>query len=80
MGMHAGAEGTFGGLIGLAIYVALVVVPFWQLWKRTGHSGWMSLLMLIPLVNIVMLYVLAFNSWPALHGGERREGGPQRLG
>lgn len=55
-----------GGLIGLLIYAVLVVVPFYQLWKRTGHNGWMALLMLIPLVNVVMLYVLAFKDWPAL--------------
>jgi hypothetical protein len=26
----------------------------------------MSLLMLIPLVNVIMLFVLAFKHWPAL--------------
>lgn len=55
-----------GGLIGLLIYAAVVIVPFYQLWKRTGHNGWMAVLMIIPLVNVVMLYVLAFKDWPAL--------------
>ena len=54
------------GLLMLIIYAAIVVVPFFQLWKRTGHSGWMSLLMLLPIVNLVMLYVLAFKRWPAV--------------
>ena len=54
------------GLLMLIIYAAIVVVPFFQLWKRTGHSGWISLLMLLPIVNLVMLYVLAFKRWPAL--------------
>jgi hypothetical protein len=26
----------------------------------------MALLMLIPLVNLIMLYVLAFKQWPAM--------------
>ena len=54
------------GLPGLLIivYGAIVVVPFWQLWKRTGHNAAISLLMLVPLVNLIMLYVLAFKSWP----------------
>ena len=62
-----------GGLIGLLIYAVLVVVPFYQLWKRTGHNGWMALLMLIPIVNVVMLYLLAFKEWPALPKQDVRE-------
>ncbi len=50
----------------MVVYAAVVVVPFFQLWKRTGHSGWISLLMLIPIVNLVMLYVLAFKRWPSV--------------
>jgi len=56
----------FPGILMLIIYAAVIVVPFFQLWKRTGHSGWISLLMLIPLVNLIMLYVLAFKRWPAV--------------
>jgi len=63
-GMHFGM--SFGGVLGLVIYAALVVVPFYQLWKRSGHNGWIALLMVVPIVNVVMLYVLAFKPWPAL--------------
>ena len=61
--MHYGGG---SGLFMLIVYAAVVVVPFYQLWKRTGHNGWIALLMVIPLVNVVMLYVLAFKDWPAL--------------
>jgi len=54
------------GLLMIVVYIAILVVPFFQLWKRTGHSGWIALLMLIPVVNLVMLYVLAFKQWPAM--------------
>lgn len=27
------------GIIPLLIILALVVVPYWKLWSRTGHSG-----------------------------------------
>ena len=54
------------GILMMVVYAAVVVVPFFQLWKRTGHSGWISLLMLIPIVNLVMLYVLAFKRWPSV--------------
>ncbi len=56
----------FGGPLVLVIYVAIIIIPFWKIWTRTGHSGWMSLLMLVPLLNIIMLYVLAFKNWPAV--------------
>lgn len=54
------------GFFMIVVYVAIVVIPFFQLWKRTGHNGWISLLMLVPFVNLVMLYVLAFKRWPAV--------------
>lgn len=43
---------------------AIIVVPFWRLFQRTGHSGALGLLMMIPLANLIMLYVLAFGDWP----------------
>lgn len=71
-------DGSWGfhltGLPALAmivIWVAVLVVPFWMLWKRTGHSGWIALLMLIPGLNLILLYVLAFKDWPALPRGGR---------
>jgi len=49
----------------LLLPLVLVVVPFWQIFKKAGFSPFLSLLMLIPLVNLIMLFVLAFASWPA---------------
>jgi hypothetical protein len=48
----------------LAAIVAIGIIPYWKIYQRTGQSGAMSLLQLIPLVNIIMLYVLAFGAWP----------------
>ena len=64
MGMQPG----IGGLIGLALYVALIAVPFYQLWRRTGHNGWIGVLMAVPLLNLVLLWTLAFKAWPAEAG------------
>ena len=48
------------------IVVAIIaVVPFWRICTRVGYSPWMSLLILIPLVNIVFFYYLAFSEWPS---------------
>ncbi len=56
----------FPGIFMLLVYAVIVVVPFYQIWKRTGHNGWIALLMIVPLVNLVLLYVLAFKDWPAI--------------
>ena len=48
----------------LIIYVAIIVVPFWRILKKAGYTGALSLLALIPLVNIILLWVFAFSKWP----------------
>ncbi|MGH9586385.1 MAG: hypothetical protein ACRD3F_05500 [Acidobacteriaceae bacterium] len=45
------------------VFMAILVLPYWFIWKKAGFSPWLSLLMFIPLVNLVMLYVLAFSQW-----------------
>ncbi|HRD47040.1 MAG TPA: hypothetical protein PLF78_11210 [Caulobacter sp.] len=52
-------------IIVLAV-LASTVVPPWIIVRKAGyHPAW-SLLGLIPLVNIVVLWVFAFGDWPAL--------------
>ncbi len=58
----------FPALVIILIGLALVIVPYWKLWSRTGHSGAWALFMLVPLANIISLWVLAFKEWPALRG------------
>jgi Zn-dependent protease with chaperone function len=41
----------------------LVIIPYWFIFKKAGFSPFLALLMFIPLINIVMLYVLAFSRW-----------------
>lgn len=42
----------------------LLVVPFWRIFRRMGYSPWLSLLMLVPFVNLGLLYYVAFLDWP----------------
>ena len=62
--------GGFGVMdaIVVLIVLALFVIPYWKIWQRTGHSGAWGLLMIVPLANVVSLWVLAFKDWPALRG------------
>ena len=54
------------GPIHMLVLGLVLIVPLWQLFSKAGYSGWWSLLMIVPLVNLIALYVLAFSSWPSL--------------
>ena len=51
------------GLIWL-IFAAIAVVPFWRICNRVGHPPVLSLLVVVPLANIIFIYWLAFGDWP----------------
>jgi hypothetical protein len=50
--------GFFGALISI-----VVLIPYWFIFKKAGFSPFLALLMLLPLINVVMLYFLAFARW-----------------
>lgn len=52
------------------IGVVIVIIPFWKIYAKAGFSKWLSLLMVVPIVNLIVLYVVAFSAWPAHRGGE----------
>ena len=58
-------------LLVLIVLAAITVVPFWKIYGKAGFPPWIALLMLVPLVNVVVLFVVAFSPWPAL---SRRHG------
>jgi hypothetical protein len=45
------------------VVLVIAIIPYWFIWKKAGFSPWFSLLILIPLVNIISIYVLAFSEW-----------------
>ena len=47
-------------------FLLIVVLPFWQIFKKAGFSPALSLLMLVPVVSLIVLFVVAFSEWPAL--------------
>ena len=44
--------------------IVLFLVANWKIWSKAGFNGALSLLMLIPLVNIVAVLYFAFAEWP----------------
>ena len=51
------------GLTFLAVLLVGFLIPYWRIFDRLGFSGWLSILMFVPLVNIILLYYVAFSSW-----------------
>jgi hypothetical protein len=47
----------------ILIGALLWILPFWFIFKKAGFSPWLSLLLFVPLVNLVMIYILAFSEW-----------------
>jgi len=50
------------------IVVVLIVIPFWKIFEKAGFSPVLSLLMLVPVINIIMIYYIAFSNWPKRGG------------
>ena len=55
----------------LLLFGALVVWPYWRIFSKAGFHGALSFLLLVPLVNVGMLFFLAFAEWPALRENSR---------
>jgi heme/copper-type cytochrome/quinol oxidase subunit 2 len=48
------------------VSIVFSIVIYWRIFSRAGYSGAMSILMLIPIANLVALIILAFGEWPIL--------------
>jgi hypothetical protein len=46
------------------IYLVVFVLPCWRIVSKAGYSGAWSLISLVPLLNIVALWVFALIKWP----------------
>ncbi len=52
------------GPLMVLVMAAVIIVPFWFIFSKAGYSKWLSLLMVVPLLNLILLYFLAFSKWP----------------
>jgi nitrate reductase NapE component len=59
------------GCCGLMFIV--LAVPLWKIFEKAGFPGAFGLLALLPVLNIIMFYYLAFSEWPALQAHIERE-------
>jgi hypothetical protein len=57
------------GLMFTALFVVavvLMVVAFWQIFRKAGFDGPLALVMLVPGLNVAAMLFLAFAEWPVL--------------
>lgn len=58
-------------------FIGLIVnFPYWKIFSKAGFSGWLSFTQIIPILNIVVLFYLAFAEWPALRELDRLKQSP----
>ncbi len=53
-------------LLFLFIGGIIIILPLWKIFSKAGYPGALSLGMILPLVNIFLLYFLGFSDWPVL--------------
>ena len=77
-GASAGIAAFFAAYaIFVIIILVLSLIINWVIATKAGYPGAYSLLMLIPVVNLIVLLLFAFTEWPiqrevkALRGGGR---------
>ena len=65
-GAAAAALAAFGLIYAIVVLVMIAFYVFvaYMIVNRAGYNPWLSLLILVPLVNFVMLLIFAFSEWP----------------
>ena len=51
-----------------AASLAMLVIVAWpasRICRRTGFPGWLGVLAVVPLANLVLLWVVALSPWPS---------------
>jgi hypothetical protein len=67
-------------IVSIAFLLApLRIIPFWKILSKAGYPGVMSLLWLVPVLNVVALWIFAFVECPALSGPNGRNVTPPSL-
>ncbi len=52
-------------VLGALLFLFFISI-WWMIFKKAGYGGAMGLLMFIPLVNFIVLLILAYGKWPVL--------------
>lgn len=56
----------------LPIYVAFCLWLGFRIVAKAGFPGWWMIVLLVPFVNIVMIWVFGFIDWPVLQANSQK--------
>lgn len=73
-------ETVLGCIFAIVIFAAIVAI-WWKIFQKSGHPPALSILMVVPLANLVLLLYFAFSEWPIqrrLRELERSQSPPTR--
>lgn len=62
-----------GHWLWMLVVAVIIVIPAWRICQRTGYPGWLGVLMLVPVVNLLFFYFLAFADWPSDKSGDQND-------
>ena len=51
------------------VVVLLIILLFWpyaKILSRAGYSPWLVLILLVPIVNVIAIWLFAYANWPNL--------------
>ncbi|WP_020564509.1 hypothetical protein [Methylosarcina fibrata] len=57
----------------LPFYVAFCLWLGFRILEKAGFNGWWTLVLMVPVVNVVMIWIFAFAHWPALQDNSRQD-------
>jgi hypothetical protein len=51
-------------MVFIVVFSLAAMIPWFFIYKKAGYHPAMGCLMFVPIVNLVMMFVLAFSEWP----------------
>jgi hypothetical protein len=54
----------------VVFWLVAVLVPGWRIASKAGYHGAWSLLLLVPIVNLIVIWVFAFARWPTAQSNQ----------
>jgi uncharacterized membrane protein YhaH (DUF805 family) len=62
--MEPGASFSIWHFLIALIFSLVMLYPYVRIIQKAGYSGWWFLVALVPILNLVMLWVFALSTWP----------------
>jgi len=64
-------------IVGVLVYFVILGIPIMKILNKAGYSRAWVLILIVPIVNLIMLWVFAFARWPALSAAQGYGFAPQ---